>query len=128
VERHAEISACYESLQLQRAVKLTLEQAEEGNRYLNQMEPWKADKEVAAEALYTSLRIVKALAVELCPVVPRSAAAAWRFLSLSPIDIVTWSDATSAFAFPLTIQEFRPLFTKTSREEIIKKLEETRGS
>jgi len=104
-----------------------LEQADEGNRYLNQMEPWKAKKEVAAEALYASLRIVKAIAVELLPIVPRTAIAAWGFLSSSPVETVTWSDATSDFGFPITIREFHPLFTKISKGEILNKLGTIRG-
>ncbi len=129
-DRHREIASCYEALKLQKAVKLTLEQAEEGNKYLNQAEPWKTYKSnisATTEALYASLRIVKSLTIELYPVIPRSASEAWGFISEAPIEASSWFEALSEFSFPFKIRGYHTLFSKISKEEVIKRLGEIRG-
>ncbi|MBI2183380.1 MAG: class I tRNA ligase family protein, partial [Thaumarchaeota archaeon] len=127
--RHLEIASNYESLRLQRAVRLTLEQAEEGNRYLNLTEPWKSyktDPNAAAESLYTSLRVVKTLAVELYPIIPKTAAEAWGFVDGTTIENMRWSDGLAELRFPIQVRNFKPLFNKISKKDIIRRLEEIR--
>jgi methionyl-tRNA synthetase len=130
--RHDKIDELYQRFRIQRAVRLTLEQAEEGNVYLNVTEPWKTFKtnlEATYEALYVVTRIVKALAIELYPIIPRTAEKVWSFLGLKGRLAKTgWSEGKEDFEYPVKIGEFYPLFTKIKKEEIIKKLDEVKKS
>ncbi|MCP8303908.1 MAG: methionine--tRNA ligase [archaeon] len=128
--RHDKIDELYEKFRIQRAVKLTLDQAEEGNAYLNATEPWKtfkSDPEKAYEALYVVARIAKALAVELYPIIPSTAEKIWAFLGMNGrLEDADWSEAKADFDYPLKIGKFHPLFMKIKKKEIIKKLKEIR--
>ena len=129
--RHDKIDELYEKFRIQRAVKLTLDQAEEGNAYLNATEPWKTIKshpEKAYEALYVVARISKALAIELGPIIPSTAEKIWVFLGMkNKLVDVDWSEAKVDFNYPMNIGIFHPLFKKIKKEEIIKKLDKIRN-
>ncbi len=128
--RHDRVDELYERFRIQRAVKLTLEQAEEGNAYLNLTEPWKnfeSNPDATHEALYVVTRIVKTLSIELYPIIPSTAEKIWTFLgSNRELDNVCWSEAKEDFDYPVKISDFHPLFEKIKKEEIIKRLEEIR--
>ncbi|NWG09926.1 MAG: methionine--tRNA ligase [Nitrososphaerales archaeon] len=130
--RHDKIDELYQRFRIQRAVRLTLEQAEEGNVYLNVTEPWKTfetNLEATYEALYVVARIVKALAIELYPIIPHTAEKVWSFLGLKgKLAKTGWSEGKEDFEYPVKIGEFHPLFTKIKKEEIIKKLDEVKKS
>ncbi|MEM3437458.1 MAG: methionine--tRNA ligase [Nitrososphaerales archaeon] len=129
-QRHDKIDEQYEKFRIQRAVKLTLEQAEEGNAYLNLTEPWKTFKlkpDATYEALYIVARIVKALSIELYPIIPSTAEKIWYFLGLKgELKNTEWSEAKEDFDYPLEIREFHSLFKKIKKEEVIKRLDEIR--
>ena len=126
--RHREIRKSYELIRIQRAVKLTLEQAEEGNRYLNSVEPWRSfndDPVGARSCLYVCARIIKNLGVELLPIIPSSASTILKYLGLN--NGANWDETDSDFPFPLQITSFKPLFSKIKKEEIITKLQKLRA-
>ncbi|MEM2210421.1 MAG: methionine--tRNA ligase [Nitrososphaerales archaeon] len=128
-EIHNKITQCYEAFEIQKAVKLTLSQAEEGNRYLNATEPWKLfqiNKKAGEAVLYIAARIVKALAIELYPIIPNTSCEILRFLNIKDCN-PKWLDAISDFSFPLKIGSFKPLFTKIKKEEIINRLNRIRS-
>jgi len=128
--RHDRINELYGRFRIQRAVRLTLEQAEEGNVYLNLTEPWKtfeSGPSATHEALYVVARIVKALSIELYPIIPITAEKIWSFLGLKgKLDNADWSEAKEDFDYPVKIGEFHSLFKKIKKEEIIKRLDEIR--
>ncbi|MCP8307550.1 MAG: methionine--tRNA ligase [archaeon] len=129
--RHDRIDELYEKFRIQRAVRLTLEQAEEGNVYLNLTEPWKtfeSNLDATYEALYVVARMVKALSIELYPIIPSTAEKIWSFLGIkSKLDDVDWSEAKEDFDYPVKISKFHSLFNKIKKEEVIKSLNNLRG-
>lgn len=130
LERHDEISSLYEDFRIQRAVKETLYQAEEGNRFLNEKEPWKLFKEEPSKALsvvYSLLRLIRVLAVELYPIMPSTSEILWKNLSEhEPILSTGWDGVKSDFKYPLNIKRFPPIFRKLSKEEVLSTLERFR--
>ncbi|MGB9659464.1 MAG: methionine--tRNA ligase [Nitrososphaerales archaeon] len=128
--RHDKIDEQYERFRIQRAVKLTLEQAEEGNVYLNLTEPWKtfeSNQDATYESLYVVARIVKALSIELYPIIPSTAEKIWSFLGLrGKLGNADWSEAKEDFDYPVKIGEFHSLFKKIKKGEVIKRLDEIR--
>ena len=129
-QRHDKIDEQYERFRIQRAVKLTLEQAEEGNVYLNLTEPWKtfeSNPDATYESLYVVARIVKALSIELYPIIPSTAEKIWSFLGLKgKLENADWSEAKEDFDYPVKIGEFHSLFKKIKKEEVMKRLDEIR--
>ncbi|MEM3530574.1 MAG: methionine--tRNA ligase [Nitrososphaerales archaeon] len=129
-QRHDKIDEQYEKFRIQRAVKLTLEQAEEGNAYLNLTEPWKTFElkpDATYEALYVVARIVKALSIELYPIIPSTAEKIWYFLGLKgELKNAVWSEAKEDFDYPVKIRDFHSLFKKIKKGEVIKRLDEIR--
>ena len=115
---------------LQAAVREVIELSREGNRYLNEKEPWKTvrkDPQSTANTLYVASNIVKALAVLLEPFVPSTAEKLRSFLAL-PRE-VEWKDAIQPFTPGHKIKEAEPLFykIKTSEEGLENMLEKVRS-
>ncbi|MEM3403810.1 MAG: methionine--tRNA ligase [Nitrososphaeria archaeon] len=129
--RHDEIGSLYESFKIQHAVKTTILQAVEGNRFLNEKEPWKlfkTDRERAISITYSLLRLIRLLAIELYPITPAISETLWDNIGeQGTILSYGWDKAKEDFNYPLQIQRFPPLFKKLSREEVINKLEELRS-
>lgn len=128
---HNEITRAYEEFRLQKAVRLTLEQAQLGNIFLNSTEPWrifKENHEEGAASLYVAARFVKALAIELSPITPEAASKIWSYLGMrDPLGLGVWSLATTDFKLPMKLSEFVPLFSKMNKKEISSKLNELRA-
>jgi methionyl-tRNA synthetase len=130
-ERHDGIGSLFENFKIQRAAKEIILQGEEGNRFLNEKEPWKlfkTDKEKTISITYALLRLIRLIAVELYPFTPHSSELLWKNLNeREPILKVGWEGAKGDYSYPLEIKRFPPLFTKLSTEEVISKLEELKG-
>jgi len=131
LKRHDEIASLYEDFRIQRAVRETLHQAEDGNRFLNEKEPWKVFKEDPSKAtsiIYSLLRLIRLLAVELYPIMPSTSELLWGNLSNEgPILSTGWDGAKSDFRYPLSIKRFPPIFRKLSKEEVLSTLERFRS-
>jgi methionyl-tRNA synthetase len=71
--------------------------AKEGNRYLNENEPWrtiKDDREDAGRAIHNSLRLVRSLSVIMQPFLPFSSQRIWGMLGCEgSIEKVAWQEA-----------------------------------
>ena len=90
-----------------------------GNKYFNDQEPWKAVKEdmqKAANTLYLSNQLAKALAVVLKPFLPGKADEIAEILKLDNIE--KWDDAKVALPEGYEIAKAKPLFKKIEDEVI----------
>jgi len=110
-----------------------VEVAREGNRLLNEREPWKlvkTDVERAGRTLYIAAQLAKALAVLLAPFVPDAAERLWSMLGLpGSVHEASWDEALRPLEVGHPIGEPEPLFRKIreSPEELRRALEELRG-
>ncbi len=113
-----ETDRALEGFHLQAAIREVIDLSREGNRYLNEKEPWKtvkADRQSAANTLYVASQIVKALAVLLEPFVPFTAE---RLRSLIAVPReVAWKEAVQPLLPSHKIKEARALFHKISASE-----------
>ena len=118
---------------LKNALKAVVEVAREGNRYLNEREPWrlvKEDPELARTVLYVAAQLVKALAVLLAPFTPNSADRLWRMLNLpGSVHEASWDEALRPLEAGHAIGKPEPLFKKVPEdpEELRRALEELRS-
>ena len=70
-----------ESVQLRGALNSVMSVAQDTNRYLDERAPWvavKADREAAADTLYTAINVISGLATLLHPFLPFTSSEAWR--------------------------------------------------
>ncbi len=105
-----------EAFRLREALRAVVEVAREGNRYLNEREPWKAVKEqpeLAKTTSYVCAQLVKALSIMLAPFVPSSAQALWELLNLpGSVHEAEWDSALEPLEPGHAIRKPRPLFRK----------------
>ncbi len=119
-----------EAFRLKEGLEQVIELAREGNRYLNQKEPWrvyKSDRRKAGQSLGISIQIVATISILLQPFLPASAAKILR--SISPTIPGQWSKAGRCFLKPGTrIAAMAPLFHKVSAQKLRTRIEDVRNS
>lgn len=124
------VGAALDGFKLQSALHEIIELSREGNKYLNEKQPWKAmktDPQTAANVLYVSAQIVKAMSILLEPFIP-STAERLRYLLNIPKE-VSWEDAIEPLQVGHKIKESEPLFHKieASQKELDSMLEKIRS-
>ncbi|MCS7136472.1 MAG: methionine--tRNA ligase [Aigarchaeota archaeon] len=109
-----------ENCRFKSGLKIILELAQLGNRYLNTMKPW-AITENAARAMYVAMQVVKALCVLMSPYLPFSAHKLMSMinLNLTP-ETVRWEELSVPIKPQHKINKPEPLFRKVTDEEISK--------
>jgi methionyl-tRNA synthetase len=115
---------------LKEALEQIIELAREGNRYLNDKEPWKTyktDKALTGQSLGTSVQILATVGITLQPFLPKSASSILKTLSQKKTP--RWNQAGKCFVKPGTqIRSLKPLFHKVSAQDLRAKLEQLRSS
>lgn len=112
------------------ALREVIELSRIGNRYLNEKKPWETIKtniEAAANTLYVSAQIVKALSILLEPFIPSTARRIRDLLNLP--EKALWNDALKPLTSGHKIKEAKVLFNKIklSEEELQAMLDKIRS-
>ena len=121
------------AFRLRSALRDVVDVAREGNRYLNEREPWRLvreDPELAGTALYVAAQLVKALAVMMAPFTPEAADRLWGMLNLpGSVHEASWEEALRPLEPGHIIGEPKPLFRKVPEDpgEMRRALEELRA-
>ena len=118
------------NFQLQMALREAIDLSRIGNKYLNEKKPWEAIKSnpnAAANSLYVSAQIVKALSIILEPFMPSTAQKIRDLLNLP--EKCFWDEAYKPLPANHKIKEAEPLFSKieASEEELQSMLENIRS-
>ena len=120
----------FKRFRLKEALEQIIELAREGNRYLNDREPWKTyktDKALAGQSLGISVQILATVGVTLQPFLPKSASSILK--ALSEKKPFRWNQAGKCLVKPETrIRPLKPLFHKVSAQDLRAKLEQVRSS
>jgi methionyl-tRNA synthetase len=110
-----------EAAKLQSAVNTLIAISRVGNQYLNEKEPWnlvKTDRQKAANVLYVSVQIVKAIAVVSAPFIPGTAEKLWQTLNLAgSVNESRWEEALKPLQAGHKIGKPKPLFRKIDADE-----------
>jgi len=103
-----------------------LELAAEGNRYFNDLEPWKTirnDPSRARTCLYITNQVVKAIAILLASFLPDSAQKIWVSLGLEgSVHSKRWEDAIEKLVPRHPILKPEPLFLKIDDDVVTKQI------
>jgi len=114
---------------LKEGLEQVVELAREGNRYLNEHEPWrlyKTDVQAAGEILGASIQIVASLGILLQPFLP--SASKKICLSLTGKPSLPWRSAGQTIIKPGTrVRPLQPLFHKVNAEKLRTGLESIRS-
>ena len=114
---------------LKDALEQVVELGREGNRYLNEHEPWrqyKTDAEAAGETLGISIQVVATLGILLQPFLP--SASKKICLSLTGKAGLPWESAGQTIVKPgARIRPLQPLFHKVNAEQLRSKLDDIRS-
>ena len=129
-EKVKSVDTALSNFQLQLALREVIELSRIGNRYLNEKKPWETIKtniEAAANTLYVSAQIVKALSILLEPFIPSTARRIRDLLNLP--EKALWNDALKPLTSGHKIKEARVLFNKIklSEEELQAMLDKIRS-
>ncbi len=113
---------------LKEALEQVVQLAREGNRYLNENEPWhtiKSDPAEAEQTLGVAVQLVATIAVELEPFLPNTASKIRK--SVFHRERLRWKQAGLTNLKPGSrIRPMQPLFHKVSAQKIRGSLEEIR--
>ena len=113
---------------LKEGLEQVVELAREGNRYLNELEPWrlyKTDSQAAGETLGISIQIVATLGILLQPFLPSASKKICS--SLTGKSSLPWESAGKTIIKPgATIRSLQPLFHKVNAEKLRYQLDDIR--
>jgi methionyl-tRNA synthetase len=114
---------------LKEALEQVVQLAREGNRYLNENEPWrtiKTDPREAGQTLGIAVQIVASIAIQIQPFLPKTATQIQKTLRLRKR--ISWNQPDEIALKPGTrIRPVKPLFHKVSAQDLRAKLEEIRS-
>jgi len=124
------IAAHYEAREYSRALRQTMELADEVNAYVDGAKPWELAKDPAnAVALHetcsVSLEAFRLLSLALKPVMPRVAQAVEAFFGIAPL---AWADAAKPLSSAQPINAYQHLMTRVDAKQIDALLAANRGS
>lgn len=118
-----------ERFRLKEALEQVVDLAREGNRYLNDNEPWKTyktDRSIAGGSLGIAVQILATVGITLQPFLPKSASSILK--ALSHVNTLKWTYAGKCFVKPGTrVKPLKPLFHKVSALDLKAKLEQVRN-
>ncbi|KVP25524.1 methionine--tRNA ligase [Burkholderia multivorans] len=115
-----QIAAHYEAREYGRALRHTMELADEVNAYVDGAKPWELAKDPAnAVALHetcsVSLEAFRLLSLALKPVLPRVAEAVEAFFGIAPL---AWADAAKPLSSAQPIKAYQHLMTRVDAKQI----------
>ncbi len=122
------IAELYESCDYNSALLEILQLADEANRFINDKEPWKLNKDPekqneVRDVCSIVLNLFRQIVVYLTPVLPKLAEQAGELLN-SPI--THWDDAQTPLA-GTPVSEFKHLMQRISKEQVDAMVEESRS-
>ena len=114
------VSSHYQKFEVRNAIAEIVALARCGNQYFDEKAPWKSVKENpkdCATCLYTSIQMVKALAVMLFPIIPESCQKLWKQLGYNQA-LASWDQAREKLAPGQHLDSPSGLFTKIENSVI----------
>ncbi|HOC97199.1 MAG TPA: class I tRNA ligase family protein, partial [Candidatus Pacearchaeota archaeon] len=122
-EKRKSIGDLMERAELRKAYAEILELSSEGNKYINDSEPWNVIKENPKRAnniFYISAFLLKNLAILFAPYLPKTSEKVWKQLNLkgSPSCSGVWEEAEKDFGKEHEINKPELIFKKIEDKEI----------
>lgn len=114
-------------IKIRDAITHAIDLARAGNKYFNDTQPWitiKTQPQKAANTIYVSLNIIKALAILMEPFIPFTAEKIWHLLNLKDnIHKDSWKHIAKPLEPGHEVKKPEPLFKKVKAEDLRRKLQ-----
>ncbi len=123
IEKRGEaISEAIETVRLKQGMKELIALAQQGNRYLNEQEPWnlvKQRRERCGTVLHVALRLVRALAIYMTPYLPHAGQCIWSMLGQpGQVKEQRWKAALDSLA-DAALETPTPLFDTIDIDDLV---------
>ncbi len=123
VQKKEKIEQLFEKAEIRKAYSEILKLSSEGNKYINDTEPWIAIKnnpERANDIFYNGAVLLRSLAVLSAPYLPKTSQNIWNQLNLSgnPFDAGIWDTAGEDLGKKHKVNKPEILFKKLTDEQI----------
>ena len=123
-EKREKVEQLLEKAELRKAYSEILELSSEGNKYINDTEPWvaiKNDPQRANDIFYNSAVLLKSLAVLSAPYLPQTSQRVWAQLNLtdSPLNTGRWNNVGEDLGERHQVNKPEILFRKITDEQIV---------
>ena len=123
-EKREKVEQLLEKTELRKAYSEILELSSEGNKYINDTEPWvaiKNDPQRANDIFYNSAVLLKSLAVLSAPYLPQTSQRVWAQLNLtdSPLNTGRWNNVGEDLGERHQVNKPEILFRKITDEQIV---------
>ncbi len=124
-EKKERVEQLLERAELRKAYSEILELSSEGNRYINDTEPWMAiknDPQRANDIFYNSAVLLRSLAILSAPYLPQTSQRIWNQLNLegNPLSAGTWDEADQDLGEKHRVNKPIILFKKLEDKQIEK--------
>ncbi|MBW6442261.1 methionine--tRNA ligase [Patescibacteria group bacterium] len=124
-EKKKKIEGLLERAELRKAYSEILDLSSEGNKYINDTQPWVVLKENPSRAkniFYTAIILLKALTILIAPYLPKTSKRVWNQISLkgSPLSSGIWEEIGKDLGEKHKIRKPEILFEKLTNEQIKK--------
>ncbi len=120
-----EVEELFEKCKLRAALLKASELAHLGNKYLDEMEPWKTikeDVERTKTTMYVALRIVKALIFALHPFLPSSTQKAWEYMGNDgDLEEMGWEEGLKEIKPGVKLRKPKPLYKVIEEEKYMER-------
>ena len=117
------IEADYSKYRVRKAVKTIMDIARAGNKYFDELKPWKLikeDKEATNQVLFTCTELLRKISILLYPILPKKMMQLRKMLNITQKPL--WENVCN-IPSSFEIGDIEPLFAKITDEEIAKQIE-----
>ena len=109
VSKKDEVVSLYESRQYSKLVRIIMDLADDINKYINELTPWKKEIDEAVDISSTAIKAFHILSLYLHPIIPSITNDAFKFLNINNISINNVDEAITK------INNYKPLLNRLEK-------------
>ena len=109
VSKKDEVVSLYESRQYSKLVRIIMDLADDINKYINELTPWKKDIDEAVDISSTAIKAFYILSLYLHPIIPGITNEAFKFLNINSVSINNVDETITK------INNYKPLLNRLEK-------------
>ena len=109
VSKKDEVVSLYESRQYSKLVRIVMDLADDINKYINELTPWKKEIDEAVDISSTAIKAFHILSLYLHPIIPSITNEAFKFLNINNVSINDVDEAITK------INNYKPLLNRLEK-------------